>query len=52
MTGNRRDGLIGNSLDFFHFALQWLELEEGESTEGKRKRKGGTSHGKRVWAVQ
>ena len=33
---------------FLHLALRCLELEGGESTEGKRKRKGGTSHGKRV----
>ena len=33
---------------FLHLALRCLELEGGESTEGKRKRKGSTSHGKRV----
>jgi len=33
---------------FLHLALRCLELEGGESSEGKRKRKGGVSHGKRV----
>ncbi len=33
---------------FLYLALGYLELKGGEQNKGKRKRKGATSHGKRI----